>query len=232
MKKDTNNLKITLSAIFLCLFLFNIAQMKADVVYSIPLQGQEHHIGNMLEWGTSFESNSQMFIVEKSIDGIDYMNTGVIDAAGSSKDDKGYRFLDVGVNDKKTYYRLKQIDADGTSSYSQTILVKKEMTNNFMVVAMSSTVTNKDFEVTVDVLGKTEMETKVKNKKGEIISEKRHQLEFGLNNVNFNLEDEKEGVYIITLKVKDEKEMLVIHKVDDEIKKKPNVASKKQNNGG
>lgn len=232
MRKITNIQKSTLLTLLVTVFYMSSSSIIAEVVYSIPLQGKEHQIGNMLEWSTAFESNSQIFIVEKSIDGIDYMNTGVIDAAGSSENDKGYRFLDVGVNDKKIYYRLKQIDQDGTSSYSQTVMVKKELSNDFMIVAMSSTSTNNIFEVTVDVMKDMEMETILKSKSGEVIEVKKHELLFGLNDIRFNLEDEKEGVYILDLKVKNEKEVLVVQKVDDEIKKKPNVASKKQKNGG
>ena len=204
----------------------------ADVVYALPLKGAEHQIGNLLEWTTAFEHNSQVFVVEKSMDGVSYENAGIIEAAGESANETGYRFLDVGVNDKKIYYRLRQMDLDGTASFSQTIMVKKELSNQFMVVAMSRTVTNDLFELTVDLMDDAQMTYRVKNKKGELVQENTTDFEFGLNDIRLNLEDESEGTYLIELQIDQEVETLVIRKVDDEVKKKENVASKKRANGG
>ena len=125
-----------LSLIFLSLIFCFYA--KADVIYAIPLKGVEHQMGNLLEWSTSFELNSQTFIIEKSIDGVSFSKAGDLNAAGTSNESKKYRFLDIGVNDKKVHYRLKQIDNDGTSSFSQTIAIQKELSNQFMVVSMST----------------------------------------------------------------------------------------------
>ncbi len=205
---------------------------KADVIYSIPLKGEEHQVGNMLEWSTAFEDESQLFIVEKSWDGVQFESAGIIDAAGHSIDEKGYRFLDVGVNDKQLFYRLKQQDNDGTTSYSETIMVKKEHANRFMVVTMGHTTVSTTFETTVDVIEDAKIKCIIKNKKGEVVKEEERDVLFGLNNLSFNLENEKEGTYIISLRIDQEEERLVIRKVDDAIRKKENVASKKPANGG
>ncbi len=234
MRKNTNQSPFH----FITLFTFALLSFcvsrnaEAAVTYSIPLSGTEHQIGNMLEWSTALEMNSHMFVVERSLDGIDYQNIGIIDAAGVSKLETGYRFMDIGINDKKMYYRLRQLDVDGTASFSQTVMVKKEMSNQYMVVSMSNTTTNKTFTMAIDAMDDGEIDYRLTTSKGEEISSGSQVLEFGLNDLKFNLEDEKEGVYFVRLKMKDEEEMLVIRKVDDEIKKKENVASQKQRSGG
>ncbi len=214
------------------LFALGTSALKAEVIYSIPLEGEEHQIGSLLNWSTSMENNNQVFIVEKSLDGIDFQGIGEIDAVGNSNDENGYRFLDVGVSNENAYYRLRQLDQDGTMSYSQSIMIQKDLTNNFMVMAMSNTRTNSTFTFSVDAMVDDEIYYAVKTKKGEIISEHKQDLYFGINEITVNVEDEVEGTYFVFLKVKDEKEKLVIRKVDDELKKKENVASKKQPNGG
>ena len=188
-------------------------------------------MGNLLEWSTAFEQNSHTFIIEKSINGIDYLKAGNIDAAGSSNDGKKYRFLDIGVNEKQLFYRLKQIDNDGTSSFSQIISVKKELSNQFMVVAMGSTEVSKIFDLTIDALNNVTIEYTLKNKKGEIISNNQQSLFVGLNDIQIDLEGETEGVYFITLRIDKEEEMLVIQKVADP-KKKANLVSKPLKKGG
>ena len=212
-----------------CFFSFNA---KADVVYAIPLKSAEHQIGNLLEWSTSFEQNSKTFMVERSKDGITFKNVGTINAAGSSDQSKNYRFLDLGVNDKKLFYRLKQIDQDGTSSFSQTIIVKKELSNQFMVVAMSSPVTNKQFDITVDAIENIELNYIVKNKKGAILSTNQQRLYAGLNDLQIDFSDESEGLYFVILKIGQEEEQLVVQKVEDPVKKKPNLATKEIKKGG
>jgi len=193
--------------------LFNFTPLQAEVIYSIPLKGQEHQIGSLLNWTTSNETNSQVFIVEKSQDGLEYQVIGEIDAAGDSKDQNDYRFLDVGVNDEKSYYRLRQLDTDGTASFSQTILVNKQMTNNFMVLAMTNTVTNNRFIVTLDATIDDEISYSVKNRQGETVFHATETLYYGINEIMVNVEDEEEGTYFVVMDVKGEKERLVKSKI-------------------
>lgn len=233
MRKNNYQSPTLSQSLVLLMFLCWTSQpLKAAVTYAIPLSGMEHQIGNMLEWSTSIELNSQMFVVERSIDGIDYQNIGVVDAAGISKIETGYRFMDIGINDKKMYYRLRQMDTDGTASFSQTVMIKKEMSNLYMVVSMTNTTTNKLFSMSIDALDDGQIDYQMTNKNGEVISSGQKNIEFGLNDLSFNVEDEKEGTYFIRLKMKDEEEVLVIRKIDDEIKRKENVASEEQRSGG
>lgn len=206
--------------------------LKADVTYAENLKGQEHQIGSLLNWTTATEFNNQIFIVERSVNGTNFQAIGEVEAIGNASSEQGYRFLDVGINDEKAYYRLRQIDTDGTASLSHTIMVTKKLSNNFMVMAMSKTVTNSTFEISVDATIDDELSYELKNKQGELIMEAKQELYFGINEVMINLADEAEGTYFVILKVKDETEQLVVRKVDDEIKKKENVASNKQVNGG
>ena len=224
-----NSIQFTLLLVFIAT---GLGTLKAEVSYSVPLKGQEYQVGSLLNWGTSNEFNNHVFIVEKSIDGLDYQAIGEVKAIGNTSRGNGYRFLDVGGNDKKAYYRLRQIDIDGTASYSQTILMQRKLTNNYMILAMSNTVTNDRFTFSVDSSIDGNMNYIVKNINGEIVQKAARNLEFGLNEITINVKDELEGVYIIVLNVNNEREQIVIRKVEDEGKKKENVASKKEANGG
>jgi len=59
----------TKDSMFILTFFFAALIAKADVSYSIPLNGKEFKMGNRLEWSTSFEVNTSLFIIEKSEDG-------------------------------------------------------------------------------------------------------------------------------------------------------------------
>lgn len=80
-----------------------------------------------LSWITASESNSDYFSIEKSNDGIRFESIGKKDASGNSTDVVKYTFVDTNTNAGKAYYRLKQIDLDGQSAYSDLCFVNNEL---------------------------------------------------------------------------------------------------------
>ena len=73
-----------------------------------------------LAWATASEKNSQAFEVERSADGVGFARIGTVAAAGSSSAARSYELLDkqLPAGARLLYYRLKQVDADGTFRYS------------------------------------------------------------------------------------------------------------------
>lgn len=205
--------------------IFSSFQANALVTYSNQLLGKEVEIGNLLEWSTATELDNKFFIIEKSSDGFDFEDIGTIDAAGSSDDEQKYRYLDFEKRDETSYYRLKAIDADGSASHSQVIALKKTIPNEFMVIAMTNTTTNRLFTVTLESWTEGELNYKLENYKGELIFETGQFLAYGLNELQINLEHENEGIYKLKMELKGENETLVIRKME-KAANKSNVASK------
>lgn len=79
--------------------------------------------GIQLNWTTLIEENNAYIGVERSSNGIDFEQITVIEGYGTSNHPKHYEVLDrhpiVGIN----YYRLKQVDFDGRTTYHKTISV-------------------------------------------------------------------------------------------------------------
>ncbi|MBF9238088.1 IPT/TIG domain-containing protein, partial [Hymenobacter sp. BT683] len=73
-----------------------------------------------LVWATASETNSQSFEVERSLDGRTFERVGTVAAAGSSSAPRTYGWLDAQLPASAglLYYRLRQVDADGTAAYS------------------------------------------------------------------------------------------------------------------
>jgi len=73
-----------------------------------------------LAWATASEKNSARFEAERSQDGRTFERLGTVAAAGSSSTPRSYELLDAklptGV--ATLYYRLRQVDLDGTFNYS------------------------------------------------------------------------------------------------------------------
>lgn len=70
-----------------------------------------------IKWETATELNSSKFILERSRDAIHYKNIANIEAAGFSSQKKTYSFTDESAFFGTNYYRLSQIDRDGTQQF-------------------------------------------------------------------------------------------------------------------
>ncbi|RYU78271.1 T9SS type A sorting domain-containing protein [Hymenobacter persicinus] len=74
-----------------------------------------------LSWTTASERNNDHFTVERSIAGGDFVAIGTVKGQGSTTQEHSYSFTDAGVGAKYSgtvYYRLQQVDTDGTISTS------------------------------------------------------------------------------------------------------------------
>ncbi|WP_460501963.1 T9SS type A sorting domain-containing protein, partial [Hymenobacter agri] len=72
-----------------------------------------------LAWSTASEKNSRSFEVERSTDGTGYVRIGTVAAAGTSSSSHSYGLTDAALPAAASlYYRLRQVDADGTFRYS------------------------------------------------------------------------------------------------------------------
>lgn len=72
----------------------------------------------LLSWETASEINNKGFQIEHSNNGEDFKNIGWMEGAGNSSEVQRYQFMDESPSPGRNYYRLFQIDFDGTSSYS------------------------------------------------------------------------------------------------------------------
>jgi hypothetical protein len=74
-------------------------------------------------WATESEINNDYFIVERSRDGVNFEEVGTRKGAGNSSNTLHYSFLDTNPYEGVSYYRLRQVDFDGSSSRSEIVAV-------------------------------------------------------------------------------------------------------------
>jgi hypothetical protein len=78
-----------------------------------------------LRWRTETEVNNYGFDIERTKDNSDWITIGFVEGHGNSNSPKQYNFIDPDINQSGTYYyRLKQIDNDGTYEYSDVVSVE------------------------------------------------------------------------------------------------------------
>ena len=89
---------------------------------SFTIQAAEENI--LLNWSTATELNNSGFDVERSQDGKEFLKLGFVEGHGTTTQQQYYTFVDKNITaTTKYFYRLKQLDNDGTFKYSETIEV-------------------------------------------------------------------------------------------------------------
>lgn len=74
--------------------------------------------GVALAWHTAHEQHSAYFAIERSADGQAFTEIGRVAAAGTSSQAHSYAFYDPLPLGGTSYYRLRQVDLDGSFQYS------------------------------------------------------------------------------------------------------------------
>ena len=80
-----------------------------------------------VNWTTASESNNDYFEVERSEDGNTFYPIGKVAGAGSIANNSHYQLIDKQPTYGINFYRLKQVDFDGTHSFSKIIQVEMGM---------------------------------------------------------------------------------------------------------
>jgi len=84
-----------------------------------------------LSWSTATELNNQGFEVQRKFGSNDFVTVGSIKGHGTTTSPNHYSFFDKLIDGGKYFYRLKQIDFNGTFEYSNEIEVEVRLLDKF-----------------------------------------------------------------------------------------------------
>jgi len=84
-----------------------------------------------LKWSTATEVNNQMFEIERRSQEGQYVRVGFVNGHGTTSETQEYSYINKSVEMGTYFYRLKQIDFNGTYEYSDEIEVEVNGTLTF-----------------------------------------------------------------------------------------------------
>ncbi len=108
----------------------------SDCVIPVTLSNfsiQKQNKANRLNWTTTQEINAMKFVVQKSRNGRDFETLGEVAAAGNSSTERTYSFTHNLPLSGYNYYRIKMVDRDNKSKYSQVRSVQNLGVNQIQV---------------------------------------------------------------------------------------------------
>jgi hypothetical protein len=161
--------------------------------------------GSIVEllWQTSTEVNNYGFEIERKADNNESANwekVGFVDGSGNSNSPKDYTFTDKNlIGGSEFAYRLKQVDNDGTYSYSNEVEVtvvpdKYELYQNYP--NPFNPVTNIKFSLPEVAKVKVDIFNIIGEKVRTLIDQ---NMEAGFHSIAFNAENLSSGTYIYRL---------------------------------
>jgi len=102
----------------------------------VCFKGENILNNNKLSWSTLSEKNNSSFHIEKSTDGRVFNEIGMLKGSINSIYLNRYQFVDYYLEPTINYYRLKQTDFDGRSSYSKIISIDNRDLNNHEIIGV------------------------------------------------------------------------------------------------
>ena len=151
----------------------------------------------VLTWQTATELNSNFFDVERRISGSEWNSIGQVTAAGNSTRTIDYRFVDENVTNTVSFYRLKQVDLDGSFTYSQEVEVNTEIPTSFSLSQNYPNPFNPTTKINYSVPFDSKVTISVYSVTGELVMELvNDNVSAGSYSVDFDGSNLASGMYI------------------------------------
>lgn len=106
----------------------------------LDLRAQQDGTTVLIDWITATETDNDHFVVQRSTDGLAFEDIERVPGAGTSTQTLFYSARDEQPKEGASYYRLAQVDLDGTIDYSPIVTVDVEFDGG-LVVAPNPSVT-------------------------------------------------------------------------------------------
>ncbi|MFA1771720.1 T9SS type A sorting domain-containing protein [Rufibacter glacialis] len=166
----------------------------------------------LLNWATASEKDNQAFLVERSADGKNFTAIGTVKGGGNSNVPLNYSFQDAQPLAGISYYRLKQVDFDGTTEYSKVVSVKN--LNAGSTTATKVTAYPNPFQATLslelNVQEAAEVKITLTNTAGQVVQQKTVHAAGTATYTLDNLQNAPAGIYFLRVYQGDE---VTVHKL-------------------
>ncbi|OGU84985.1 MAG: hypothetical protein A2W11_14020 [Ignavibacteria bacterium RBG_16_35_7] len=154
-----------------------------------------------LSWSTTTELNNQGFEVQRKFSSNDFVTIGSVKGNGTTTSPNHYSFLDKLIDPGKYFYRLKQVDLNGTFEYSNVIEVEVRTLDKFTLEQNYPNPFNPVTTIGYVLQEKSNAKLTLLNSLGEeievLVNEERDK---GYHKVEFDGAKLSSGVYFYQLK--------------------------------
>lgn len=153
-----------------------------------------------LTWSTANEKKIEFFIIQRSRNGQSgWEDIGTVTAAGDNVANRSYRFIDKDVVNEINFYRLQELNNDGTYVYSKMVMARfgESAGQKFLVYPNPCTTS---INITLSSRLQTAVIATIINESGQVAMQKTANVHEGTNTISFDgLDHVPTGVYLIRI---------------------------------
>jgi hypothetical protein len=153
-----------------------------------------------LYWSTATETNNSGFNVERKTENTGWQTLTFISGSGTTTETKTYNYLDNTVNEGKYFYRLKQIDFDGSFEYSKIVDVIVSIPLEFSLEQNFPNPFNPSSKIKFTLPEASIVKLTVYNTLGEEVADLVDELfDAGSHEIVFNASNFTSGIYFVRM---------------------------------
>jgi hypothetical protein len=153
-----------------------------------------------LLWETASELNNSGFSIERKHSNTEFMEVGFVPGFGTTSEPKSYSFTDNSLRSGIYSYRLKQIDFDGTFTYSDEVEVEVIAPASFSLDQNYPNPFNPSTRISFSLAVDSKVSLKIFDVLGqEVASLINQDLTQGVHTYDFNAAGINSGVYFYKL---------------------------------
>jgi photosystem II stability/assembly factor-like uncharacterized protein len=163
--------------------------------------GNVNNLGQViLNWETATEINNQGFEIERRTEDSDYRTIGFVEGYGSTTEQRSYLYKDMNAENGINYYRLKQVDFNGSYEYSSEVEVDVTSPLTFALEQNYPNPFNPSTNIKYSVPETGNVKLSVYNTVGEEVAVLVNGFsQSGFFEVSFNASSLPSGVYLYKL---------------------------------
>ncbi|MEE9439315.1 MAG: SdrD B-like domain-containing protein, partial [Saprospiraceae bacterium] len=151
---------------------------------------------NVVSWSTALETNTEIFEIERKIEGGSFELIGETSSAGNSTDIQSYDFEDKNIVSGLHYYRIKQIDVDGKYEYSKIVSVEVISTRN--VISLSPNPSIGETVLSLDMSSGDAIDITIIDNSGRLVRSINVESNLtGYNSKSITITDLPAGAYVV-----------------------------------
>lgn len=152
----------------------------------------------VLKWTTGAEINNKGFNIQRSIDGTNFENISFVSSIANGSANNNYQFTDD-VKGKRIYYRLQQMDNDGKTALSNTIIIQNNSSIQLVQVVPNPVKNVFDLIAGANVTASTKVQIDIHNATGLLIKTVSGGFDAVKNNIKYALSNQAAGMYFFTI---------------------------------
>ncbi|MDX9711550.1 MAG: M14 family zinc carboxypeptidase [Ignavibacteriaceae bacterium] len=180
------------------ILIYGIVPVELSLFTAIP---QNNDV--LLNWVTASETNNLGFDIERRSvnNNAGWQKIGFVNGKGTTIERSTYSFRDVNPVEGKSFYRLRQIDFDGSVKIFDAVEVDFNIVKEYSLSQNYPNPFNPETDISFSLAKSDNVTLKIYNILGsEVVTLVSEFMEAGKHKIKFNASDLTSGVYLYTIK--------------------------------